>query len=1746
MQLPLEAPTGAEYRHGGQVTRDPEPSAWRPSDSEGASGFYQGLAHVYVFLADFAWSDEYWPADGSPPLRAVDEPPVQLVTDDEKRIAAESKGTLDRIDALFVLLDLKNPENPTNGGRRAVQTNPKLQDTRLRMLLMATALRELIRAWVKKQVQDLNIYEVFSPDVADEGLRNDAQFLWDNLSNDMRLQVERKHPDESYEVRGFYRWSRALEHTLRNPSGRDHVTNLEMELAARVLDVFLFQYAEDGRKLFNIRGNKKYSKTADPAPLDNPDPASYVIRVAFRYNRNDKKYEFNLENTVRVRASNVWMKTRNAGMDGKEEADQRKAQLRRRLEAVGGKRLIDMQEEEKLNERQQALGASSLSSSNATEDELVAAARESEKAYKALLAEQKQKRKEKVKNTRFLTELREEEARKKREEERKRDLGILERKRVMSGWNRLARSKELPTANASKPWKWPDLKAAAENSNGTDLELRYREAVERLNAIGRQEDLKGFRKFKQREKEIAEQRIEAERQNKLREDKKAELGILFRDKDWPWVNKRGFRNQYSAYAWKEKDADGNLKYEDRYNQIKARYATAWQYKNENKAWFREVQDGIARDLWVRYHGHQLLPHKNCFPKKTGGYYLDANQQQQRVNGWMRGRMPRPLIPKRGDVDEHEAWNDAEIRTTNQLRCQAHDLMYIDYQVADDPRMAWVTSQMLEDEKARLQLEYEMFMSDERRHLLDVLRACGPGAERPPSGEKGCLEKCYDADKESYALCAPDAPAAMKPKKKSSLLYDYERPCKGEAESLVNGVRMLGGLYDRDISKNALWMESGNTKGGRVRGTEADAKKHVEMVWATEKTLPTGKGKFKKNFKIFTAARNNHLIDVNEGKPCTYGIMPEPGNKDHYYTAMARWIEFDQEVTVLGVYSKKMPDPEDPNDPNKDIDDPRYFAFFQNAEQNPLTKRRPLGTTKPKDLKDGGGSQQADMGLLKILLVEFVHKAETVDPDYNDHKWIGPTHASAFFEKHSGWFRFAKHRVKKGENAPLYEKKKGSDEWFAMVPKTNDQGQTEAIFKPYSVAQHINCFQSDLLQCFPERVDGGGFNDIMDFICWYRTHCWKEWPAGDDAPRDLWDKLCQYACVPALSTWHPGGKKSGEQYYHPRTLNEEILRKLRLLWRGVFFCKKALDFAVSNKDGGALYTYEGLSEEQVEIRKRVLEKWCRLTKGEDCTIPRDAEDALVGDGGDGGDGDGGGGEDMEVDEEQKKKDEIAGKHGQYTWEDLRDMIRAIVRKHDDLNFVTKRMVRHELAKELGQRGVVPETLTRGVWDAVNEMIGEESKLAGVPIQVVAAACRDIVARIDFATEKLKFKDAQALVFNQLVHKGYPVDESEWKEREAAVRNIYEAAGMLRVHRGELAAAIEETEGVMVIAQEFWEKHLNDAQKAQVLALDSAIKESAIPERDRTDGTFPQETKATLDNLKGYIDAVRRMLKAVEAARHAPPPPPPPPPPRKPKPPAPPPHAAKKQTSKTGYEKQGLAQDRARRTGEGARAGDGEITGIVERIVQAQPRSGKLIMIGYWGSSNAPTSAYATTPLFGAIDQWTEIFEAAADHSHLAILMVRGTALPRKRQSPFLELLAEWLPKMHVIALNVGEMNSASPEAVDALETALEHEDCIVGHMFYDSAFISPEQIRRMKNALTRNRHKLGYYQQLVRDEVFQLGGANCWTNFSGRLYARATQRLADEAGYEAEENEATRTRMQLEALAKDKALAEAAIAKKKQK
>lgn len=1735
MQLRLEAPTGAEYIEGGHQQPDPEVDEWVASKSGGAAGFYEGLAYVYVTLADIAWSDEYWPADGSQPDNPVDEPPPILTTNHEQQLAAETRGTLKRIDKLFRTLNVDNPENPPpnpddplDAGRRAVHTDPAKRDRQVRALDMAEQLSVLIQTWIKTQVRKGKIFEIFSPDEVDKKLLEDAEEMWKNLDLGARRDLEPMLPNASHEVRGIFRLSEALQYTVINPWERDRVSDLEMELAVRVLDIFLFQYADDGTTLYSIRGKKQYGKKTPPAPLDSTNPDDYVIGVAFRYDAYTKKYEFNCENSTRLQTNNVSMQWPNPSQgNGRDAARAREEDLRRRLEVIGGKRESDGRQGVPTMS-QQAVGASSLTNANATVAELAAAGRKDEEAaqdYKQWLVADQRRRREEVEQAKFLTQRQEKEARKKREDERKRELGLAESKLIMRGFVRDNRKQKLLNADEAEPWTWEDLKNAM-NRNGSNLQKRYRQAVAILVARAQKEDAKGYEKYLRKKDEIDAQIRENMRQNEKRADVISRTGI----EPYPRLKTSGFKNNYGSYKWREKTPDGkNWAHPELYYKIKSSHDTAWQRRNEGKPGYVKIQDAIARDLWVRYHGHPLRSYKVCFPEKSESYYRSATQTHYDVKDYMRGQMSRPDVPATSGTDAHAARTPKEIRTTDALRCQTYELMYVNYQIADDPRMAWMTTRMLEPEKARLQLEYEAFMADERRHLLDVLRACGPDPEAPHHPDvPGCLERCYDADKDSYALCPPEELDADGKKKKKAASggggggakrYDYERPCKGEAPSEIDGVKLLGGAQGDKVPSKGMWVEP-----ARKERTEEEAKAWVlEMQKlarkAREDYTKPGTNPILKDL-IDKAYKKHRLFNVNGGKPCAYGKMPEPDDKDHYYTAFARLMEFEQEAKVSGVL-------------NQEDSPTRYKNFWHSPEQNPLTTRV-LNKTYDKKTE---GKGENDKGILKIILIEWIKEAERVDEDYNDPAWIGPAHANQFFDKNGDFFRYKKNRdavYAKGGNGPLVAKKQGATK-LVEVP-----------YKPYFITKYINIFQSDLVECFPAPAGENQFNDIMDFICWYMTNCWSEWGDKEHALNNLWDKLCQHACVPILSTWKPGDKlpKDEANFYDAYTLNNKILETLRELWRAVTFCKKALDFAVKNKNGilyqvhdvtlaeGEMWEARWIQEN--EIRRRILTKWCSLTEGPPCQIPgAPDEDELMGD----DDEEDGGEEDDEDDGEGDEPPSML---------QVNDAIRDIIRKHDDYHTLSVNQIKKELADWLHKKNAKSEELDKDTWKTIRSIIKAESKIAGVNIALVVKACHNVAQRME-VEDNLKFSEADALILRWLQAKKYPVDVDEWKTRKEAIKILWQHAVRLRNYHEELSAEIKKTPPMMRLATLFASKYLNAAQKVQVAALQSAI-EAAIFERDRIDNFVPERTKEVLNDLQGHVNAVSKMLAEVEAARHAPPP--------------------KAESSDDSdddvpldqrhlkkvvvHQKAGIAQDRPRRTGEGARAGDGEIKEIVERIVLPNPKRGKLIMIGYWASSHAPTSAYCTTPLFGTIDQWTQIFEAAANHSRLAILIVKGTALPEKRQSPFLELLAEWLPRMHIIALNVGEMDSASPEAVDALTQALEHEDCIVGHMFYESAFISPEQTRRMKNALTRNRHKLGYYQQLVRDEVYELGGANCWTNFSGRLYTRATQRLADEAGYEAEEDEAKRTQMQLEALAEDKAAAEAAIvqntehAKKKKK
>lgn len=172
--------------------------------------------------------------------------------------------------------------------------------------------------------------------------------------------------------------------------------------------------------------------------------------------------------------------------------------------------------------------------------------------------------------------------------------------------------------------------------------------------------------------------------------------------------------------------------------------------------------------------------------------------------------------------------------------------------------------------------------------------------------------------------------------------------------------------------------------------------------------------------------------------------------------------------------------------------------------------------------------------------------------------------------------------------------------------------------------------------------------------------------------------------------------------------------------------------------------------------------------------------------------------------------------------------------------------------------------------------------------------------------------------------------------------------------------------------------------------------------------------------------------------------------------------------------------------------------------------EIIMIGEWKCPRNLRHSITSAPQDATMEQWTSILDAAASNKQLAIMKVTGNQV--KRHDDFLKLLAVYLPRLSVIALNIGEMKDATSEAYDALERALGDPACIVGHLYWSDPMNEDETTRkeRVKDLLTINRHKLGYYEQLVRPDVFLLHGANCWVNFESRHQDRAFKRVSKES------------------------------------
>ena len=140
----------------------------------------------------------------------------------------------------------------------------------------------------------------------------------------------------------------------------------------------------------------------------------------------------------------------------------------------------------------------------------------------------------------------------------------------------------------------------------------------------------------------------------------------------------------------------------------------------------------------------------------------------------------------------------------------------------------------------------------------------------------------------------------------------------------------------------------------------------------------------------------------------------------------------------------------------------------------------------------------------------------------------------------------------------------------------------------------------------------------------------------------------------------------------------------------------------------------------------------------------------------------------------------------------------------------------------------------------------------------------------------------------------------------------------------------------------------------------------------------------------------------------------------------------------------------------------------------------------------------------LQQWRRLLDEAMRPGACAIVLISGTEIPCALHTPILHLVAERLPGSSLVALNLGEFTDADDNAYEALADAIAKPSCVLGHLYFKEPVSQAEVQRkcRVRAQLVLNCFKQGYLQQLSRDEVWSLGGAHCWHNFSEVLRRRA--------------------------------------------
>lgn len=635
----------------------------------------------------------------------------------------------------------------------------------------------------------------------------------------------------------------------------------------------------------------------------------------------------------------------------------------------------------------------------------------------------------------------------------------------------------------------------------------------------------------------------------------------------------------------------------------------WSNSKPTQSWTK-VANNIAHILWLRYTGRVLPDYKRLIPERSAEEEVALRRQRAVNKNAMRGHMHRPNLPGNGG---RAAETPEEMDEVRELRCQAFEWLYTSANIFQDPRLTYTKTQYTVDEREALQVEYNDFMSAERKHLMNILKDCTTDATR------GQLNRRYEEDSRSFTVCDDPSTTPALPEgdgdareerrlagptaaqKKAKYLGERESrkpllddPFRGEQRVWSTGLQVEFDVpvgetprertrrqqehAAREVAEMALWEHP-------AFPSDVAAKATFEAVMKTFKGLTLAqKNKQEKNeTELFEKIAKVGFPARGGLQPCTYGRMPgdtEPG----YHEAMLRWWRFEKELSADGRTKTDFA-----WHPFLDADPLMGFAGFETKREKKSDERdetwKPptdlVGVEVPSvEAWKRKWGDDAEAALLLKVLREYLYEALKRDKNFDSgpgvpNGWIG-----SFYKTFN-----------------VMEKQKDPEiraaEWSTI----------QAFVNQCNLLPIVKAFRTALLALFPEPTGTTGLNGIMEFVNWFHLAAWPSdgsMPIQNDARFDVrqLDPLCQILCLPMISTWTGFEKRPTGDFFEEHKTHERVLSELKQLFTRIMFVRRALDYAASShakQAGGVLHKPENA---------KVLEHWQKLT------VPVGVEDDYV--------------------------------------------------------------------------------------------------------------------------------------------------------------------------------------------------------------------------------------------------------------------------------------------------------------------------------------------------------------------------------------------------------------------------------------------------------------------------------------------------------------------------------------------------------